>query len=93
MIFLVLVVVQIALAKPRKTCKKTVEYANSTFFKHLNYCTCIQHLFDIASLRWSLFMSLPPIQNSDKFDIRIARISLVQDNTEIFDWDKYLNNL
>ena len=55
--------------------------------------TGVQHLFDIASLHLSLFMSSAPIQNSDKFDLRTTRINLVQDNTEIIDRHKNWNIL
>ena len=69
--------------------ERTVEHAwtdnNSAVYKHLNDCTGVQHLFDIASLHSSLLTSLAPIQNSGKFDLRTARINLVQDNIEIID--------
>ena len=69
--------------------ERTVEHAwtdnNSAVYKHLNDCTGVQQLFDIAFLHSSLLTSSAPIQNSDKFDLRTARINLVQDNTEIID--------
>ena len=68
---------------------RTVEHAwtdnKSAVYKHLKYYTGVQHLFDIASLHSSLFRSSAPIQNSGKFDLRTARVNLVQDNTEIID--------
>ena len=77
--------------------ERIAEYAwtdnNSVIYKHLNDCTGVQHLFDIASLHSSLFMSSAPIQNSDKFDLRTTRINLVQDNTEIIDRHKNWNIL
>ena len=77
--------------------ERIAEYAwtdnNSVIYKHLNDCTGVQHLFDIASLHSSLFMSSAPIQNSDKFDLRTTRINLVQDNTEITDRHKNWNIL
>ena len=53
----------------------------------------LEHLFDIACLHSPLFTSPSPIQNSDKFDLRTARINLVQDNTEITDKHKNWNIL
>ena len=50
--------------------------------------TGVQHLFDIASLHSSPFALSSPIQNSDKCDLRTARINLVQDDTEIIDRHK-----
>ena len=77
--------------------ERTVEHAwtdnNSAVYKHLDDCTGVQHLFDIASLHSSLFTSSAPIQNSDKFDLRTTRINLVQDNTEIIDRHKNWNIL
>ena len=77
--------------------ERIAEYAwtdnNSVIYKHLNDCTGVQHLFDIASLHSSLFTSSAPIQNSDKFDLRTTRINLVQDNTEITDRHKNWNIL
>ena len=86
MIFLVMVVVPITLAKQKEHYMKgqlnmlglTIPCA---IYTHLNDSTCVQHLFDNASLHSSLFTSSAPIQN--KFDLRTARINLVQDNTEI----------
>ena len=69
--------------------ERTVEYAwtdnNSAVYKHLDDWTGVQHLLDIASLHALLFRSSAPIQNSDKFDLRIIRINLIKDNTEIID--------
>ena len=71
----------------RTSYERKVEHAwtgnNSACNKHFNDCTGVQYLFDIASLHSSLFTSSAIIQNSDKFDLRTARINLVQDNTEI----------
>ena len=48
--------------------ERTVEHAwtdnNSAVYKHLNDCTGVQQLFDIASLHSSLFTSSAPIRNS-----------------------------
>ena len=52
-----------------------------------------QHLFDNASLYSSISTSSSPIQHSDKFDFRTARINLVQDNTETIDRHKNWNIL
>ena len=60
-------------------------------YKHLDDCTGVQHLFDIASLHSSLFMSSAHIQNSDKLDLRTTQINLVQENTEIVDSYKNWN--
>ena len=65
----------------------------SAVYKHLDDCIGVQHLFDNASLHSSLFTSLAPIQNSDKFDLRTTRINLVQDDTEITDRHKNWNIL
>ena len=59
MIFLVLIVVPITLAKQKKFYEKSAEHAwadnNSAVYKHLNYCTDgVQHLFHIAYLHSSL---------------------------------------
>ena len=91
MIFLVLVVVPITLAKEKE--HWIITDNNSAVYKHLNDCTGVQHLFNIASQHLSLFTSSSPIQNSDKFDLRTARINLVQDNNEITDKHKNLNIL
>ena len=76
---------------------RTVEHAwtdnYSAVYKHLNDCTGVQHLFDIASLHSSHFTSSAPTQNSDKFDLRTARINLVQDNTELTDRHRNCNIL
>ena len=61
--------------------------------KHLNDCTGLQHMFDIASLHSSFSTSSAPIQNSFKFDLRTARIDLVQDNIEIIDRHRNWNIL
>ena len=66
---------------------------NSTIYKDLDDCTGIQHLFDIASLYSSLITSTAPIQKCDKFDLRITRIALVEDNAEITDRHKNWNTL
>ena len=58
---------------------------NSAVYKHLGHWTGVQHLLDIASLHSLLFRSSAPIQNSDKFDLRITRINLIKGNTEIID--------
>ena len=94
MISLILIVVPITFAKQKKRCmkeqlnmlglKKTKK--NNDVYKHLN-------LFDIACLHSPLFTSPSPIQNSDKFDLRTARINLVQDNIEITDKHKNWNIL
>ena len=72
--------------------ERAIEHAwtdnNSSFYKHLNDCTDVQCLFDIASLHSSLFMSSVPIQNSGKFDLRTARVNLVEHNTEVIDRHK-----
>ena len=77
--------------------ERAVEHAwtdsNSVVYKHLKDCTGVQHLFDIVSLHSSFFTSSTPIQNSDKFDLRTARINLVQDNTEIIDRHRNWNIL
>ena len=69
--------------------ERTVERAwtakNSAVYKHLGHWTGVQHLLDIVSLHSLLFRSSAPIQNSDKFDLRITRINLIKDNTEIID--------
>ena len=69
--------------------ERTVEHVwtanNSAVYKHLGHWTGAQHLLDIASLHSLLFRSSAPIQNSDKFDLRITRINLIKDNTEIID--------
>ena len=57
--------------------------------QRLHWCST----FDIASLHSSLFTSLAPIQNSDKFDLRTTRINLVQGDTEITDRHKNWNIL
>ena len=98
MIFLVLIAVQITLAKQKRFYKKSAEHAwtdnNSAVYKHLNYYTGgVQHLFDIAYLHSSLITSSSPIQNSGKFNLRTARINLVQDNTEIIDRHKNWNTV
>ena len=75
----------------------TVEHGwtdnNSAVYKHLNHCTCVQQLFDIASLHSSLFTSFSFFHNSDKFDLRTSHINLVQDNTEISDGQENWNIL
>ena len=62
--------------------ERTAEHAwtdnDYAVYKHLNYSTAVQHLFDIASLHSSLVTSSSSIQHRDKFDLRIARINLVQ---------------
>ena len=77
--------------------ERTVEHAwtdnNSAVCKHLNDCTGVQHLFDIASLHLSFFTSSAPIPNTDKFELRTARINLVQHNTEIIDRHRNWNDL
>ena len=77
--------------------ERTVEHAwtdnYGAVYKHLNDCTGVQHLFDIASLHSSLFTSSARIQNSEKFDLRTARINLVQDNTELIDRHRNCNIL
>ena len=69
--------------------ERTVEHVwtanNRAVYKHLGHWTGVQHLLDIVSLHSLLFRSSAPIQNSDKFDLRIARINLIKDNTEIID--------
>ena len=69
--------------------ERTVEHVwtanNSAVYKHLGHWTGVQHLLDIASLHSLLFRSSAPIQNSDKFDLRITRINLIKGNTEIID--------
>ena len=50
-------------------------------------------MFDIASLRSSLFASSLLFQKSDKFDLTTAHIKLIQDNTEITEWYKNWNIL
>ena len=73
----------------RTLCERTVEHVwtakNSAVYKHLGHWTGVQHLLDIVSLHSLLFRSSAPIQNSDKFDLRITRINLIKDNTEIID--------
>ena len=98
MIFHVLVVFPITFGKTEQTLYgRTIEHAltnnNSDVYKHLDDCIGVQHLFDIASLHSSLFMSSTAIQYSDKFDLRTIRINLVQDNTEIIDRHKNWNIL
>ena len=96
MIFLVLFVVPITLAKQRTLYEWTVEHAwtcnNSAVYKHLNHCTGVQHLFDIASLHLSL-LHHQHLFKTDKFDFRAACINLVQDNTEIIDRHRNWNIL
>ena len=53
---------------------------NSAVYNHLNDFTGVQHLVDITSLHSSLFTSLSPPQHCHKFDLRTARINLMQDN-------------
>ena len=69
--------------------RRTAEHAwtdnDYAVYKHLNYSTAVQHLFDIASLHSSLVTSSSPIQHRDKFDLRIARINLAQHNIKIID--------
>ena len=98
MIFLVLIVVPTTLTKQKKVYEMSVEHAwtdnNIAVYKHLNYYTGgVQHLFDIAYLHLSLFTSSSPIQNSDKFNLRTARIILAQDNTEITERHKIWNTV
>ena len=93
MIFHLLVVVPITLAKQKKTLyERTVEHAwtdnNSAVYKHLDDCTGVQHLLDIAPFHSSLFTSSTPVNNSDKFDLRTTQINLARDNTEIIDRHK-----
>ena len=77
--------------------EKTVEHAwtdnNSALCKHLDDCTGVQNLFDIASLHSSRFIGSAPIQNSDKVDLRTTLIDLLQNNTEITDRHKSWNIL
>ena len=77
--------------------ERTVEHGwagnNSAVYKHLDDCTGVQHLFEIASLYLSLFTSSAPIQNSGKFDLRTRRIYLVHGDTEIIDRHKNWNIL
>ena len=72
--------------------ERTVAHAwtdnNSAVYKHLDDCTAVQHLPDIAPFHSSLFTSSTPINNSDKFDLRTTQINLAQDNTEIIDRHK-----
>ena len=74
-----------------KLYERTVEHActdnNSAVYKHLNDCTGVQNLFDIASLHSSLFTLSWPIQNSYKLRAA-APINSVQDNTEIIERQK-----
>ena len=89
MTFLVLVVVSVILAKQKEHYMKgqlnMLGLTITAVYKHLNDCTGVQNLFDIASLHSLLFTSSVPFQNSDKFDLKTAHINLLQDNTEITD--------
>ena len=75
--------------------ERTVEHAwtdkNSAIYSHLYDCTGIQHLFGIASLQSSLLTS--PSSSPLQFDLRSARINLVQDNTTIIDRHRNWNIL
>ena len=75
--------------------EKAVEYAwtdnNSIVYKHFDNWTSVQNLFDTAYLHSSLSTWSSFSQNSDKFDLRIVHINLMQDNTEITDGDKNWN--
>ena len=63
MIFHVLVVVPITLAKQKeKTVEHVWTFKNSAVYKHLGDCTGVQHLLDITPLYSSLFTSSAPTQ-------------------------------
>ena len=74
MIFHVLVVVPITLAKQKEHYMKRqlnmCGLSKTAVYKHLGDCTGVQHLFDITPLHSSLFTSSAPTQIRNEFDLK-----------------------